>query len=473
MIVVATGILLLLIGLTLAVTGARGSLVDLTPRCRRCDFDVSATLATSDRCPECGLVLTTRRAIRPGTRRRRPRYIAAGAALLMLGLALTAAPTIIRRAGIDINRHKPVWMLSREAMPSRWSPRSAPALSELARRCSASTLSRAQATAIAGRILRQQSADARPWERAHGDLFLELLPSITGGQAALHRYIRQLAALEVQTDIACFEDRPITIDLCAPAARFGTADSWWVTASIETCRINGVEIEIDEDDPRPFNNIAGRWFTAWFDGAVRFPFSVWADGVSGHADIELTWKIEAMTEKASVAIARGIQRSLDSGVKPEEIMQGDWEHMGAAEWTQSWSGSLVIEPPSQSRRVGLDVSVPLPEIDRCIRDVYVQAGRNPDGISVWVGGSFINPPLDLAYDVWIDTSHGTRRVGRIGALADESVRFSLSPTLDQLTDTQVTVRFVPAADYADRRQGMRLIDGRELVRRSIYVSWIR
>ena len=473
MIVVVSGTILVAVGLALTIAAVRGSLIDYIPRCRRCGFDVSQALGTFDRCPECGLVLTTRRAFRPGTRRRRPRSIAAGAALLVLGGAILAAPTIIRRAGIDINRHKPVWLLSREAMASRWSPRSVRALDELERRCAANSLSRTQATAIAEKILLQQSDDSRPWVRDHGDLFLEILPLVAGGQSALDRYIRQLAALEVQTDIACFEDRPITIDLCAPAARFGTNDSWWVTASIETCRINGVEIEIDEDDPRPFNNIAGRWFTAWFDGAVRFPFSIWADGVSGNADMEITWKIEAMTEKASVAIARGIQRSLDSGVKPEEIMQDDWEDMGAAEWTQSWSGTIVIEPPSQSRRVGLDTSVPLPEIERCIRNLYVHAARNPDGISVWVGGSFIDPPLDLAYDVWIDTSHGTRRVGRVGALADESVRFSLSPTLDRLTDTQVTVRFVPAADYGDRRQGMRLIDGRELVRRSIHVDWIR
>src|SRR4051794_4758223 len=93
----------------------RGRRVDDHPICRGCGFDLFGKPDGSQRCAECGADLTHRRATRIGRReRRRGLARVAGSGVLLSVVALSGMGWIQVR-GVDMQRHKPVWWLAREA----------------------------------------------------------------------------------------------------------------------------------------------------------------------------------------------------------------------------------------------------------------------------------------------------------------------------------------------------------------------
>jgi hypothetical protein len=400
------------------------------------------------------------------------RAVCAGAAAMLLGLTFVGGPAAARHLGIDLQRHKPVWLLLRESLAVPPSPRALAAISELQDRCMLNEIDTGAARRIADRVLGAQADLTRPWHPELSELLLAVLPHHEDPHPAFERYIRQTAPFQVRTDVSYYENSPLPFDLFLDSPRIGHSDSWWIYTEIESLRVNGVEFKIDHNDPRPSNTALGRWLTPWDrDVACRIPFSVWAENATGESTVELTWTISAMTGDASAAWARNIHRKTELGAGPEEFME-DWEDYGTAKWTHTWSGTIRVLPPTYTRYVTSDDSIPVDEIDRCLTDVRISAGRTPDGVALWLGGVFRNPPLDLAYEVRIETPFGSKPLGLVGGLADETAGFFLRTGVESLDASLVTLRFVPRADYASRRQGMMLIDSRELRREHIPVDWI-
>src|SRR4051812_5753200 len=98
----------------LVVVAVRGRRVDDHPLCRRCGFDLFGKPADSARCAECGADLTGRRAVRVGRRQPRWRLAALAAVVLALSAGGGGVAGWARVKGVDPNRYKPSWWLSKE-----------------------------------------------------------------------------------------------------------------------------------------------------------------------------------------------------------------------------------------------------------------------------------------------------------------------------------------------------------------------
>lgn len=104
------------IGAALLALGLRGRRVNNHPHCRRCRFDLSGLdiEAAGAKCPECGGGLSEKRSIRIGARRKRPRLIVSGAAMLLMLTAVGGGAIWIANSNINWTPHKPAWLLEHE-----------------------------------------------------------------------------------------------------------------------------------------------------------------------------------------------------------------------------------------------------------------------------------------------------------------------------------------------------------------------
>lgn len=118
MVFLVPGLVVFIAGVVLLVIGLRGRRLDDHPICRKCKFDVTGVYAgggTASKCPECGAVLDSARAVRTGNRRRwRPAIVVGG---LLLGAVLLVAYVIgwSQATKTNLNPYKPVWLLRYEA----------------------------------------------------------------------------------------------------------------------------------------------------------------------------------------------------------------------------------------------------------------------------------------------------------------------------------------------------------------------
>src|SRR5207249_860614 len=82
--VIALAALVLIVGIVLLRRGLKGIALDDHPICRRCGFDLFGLPGGVAVCSECGADLSSRRAIRIGTRKRRPGIATLGALLIVV-----------------------------------------------------------------------------------------------------------------------------------------------------------------------------------------------------------------------------------------------------------------------------------------------------------------------------------------------------------------------------------------------------
>jgi hypothetical protein len=181
----AASLILLVLAAALLALGVRGRVVDDHPICRKCRFDLVG-LATPSNCPECGARLDRPRAIRSGTRRRRPGLVIAGVAILLL-MALASG------AFLNADRlipYEPSWMLVLQAQYG--SMKRAPAIvSELLARSDAFKLSQSAHAALARRALDVQSNPNLPWAREWASVLTD--PSFTSTLTAAQREAASVA----------------------------------------------------------------------------------------------------------------------------------------------------------------------------------------------------------------------------------------------------------------------------------------
>ena len=108
------GVILIIFGLLMILTGLIGHRVGTEPRCRRCRFELSG-LRDPGRCPECGRDITDSRAISRGRRSVRKRLLIRGAVTLLFGGLFIGVDTMNRTGFLNLTAIKPAGLLYAEA----------------------------------------------------------------------------------------------------------------------------------------------------------------------------------------------------------------------------------------------------------------------------------------------------------------------------------------------------------------------
>lgn len=107
-----------LAGLYFLKAGLRPPRTGKAPHCRRCDY--ALTGLASPNCPECGTAITPPNTVH-GRRHRRPRAAAAGALLLILGLAGVTLAVLPANRAIDWYQYRPTSWLIRDLTSADYS----------------------------------------------------------------------------------------------------------------------------------------------------------------------------------------------------------------------------------------------------------------------------------------------------------------------------------------------------------------
>ena len=180
----------LLLGTFFLARGLRGRRVDDHPVCRACGFDLFNRPPGSERCAECGADLTRAGAIRDGRRERRRGWVAAGALMLAVALAVGGGAGYARFAAADAQKLKPAWWLVRE-IDSGDPAVAVAAAKELAARVTAGKLAQRYVDATADKLLAVQADSNAKWDAAFGDFIEDARLAKQLSDPRFHRYAQQ------------------------------------------------------------------------------------------------------------------------------------------------------------------------------------------------------------------------------------------------------------------------------------------
>lgn len=216
-------VLALGVGILLIALGIRGRQVHSRPTCRRCRFDLSGTVGgkaqelaggegaregVERRCPECGSLLAEAGAVREGTRRARPRVIAAGLVLVLVGVVGIGAIVVNRSAALV--KYLPTWYLASQTNgPQDFIAQRA--IVELNVRAGLGTLSNARAAALVQRALAVQGDKNATWLSEWGDLIGTLRNKGQVSDAQFATFIRQGVDVSLETRAIARAGEPLPV----------------------------------------------------------------------------------------------------------------------------------------------------------------------------------------------------------------------------------------------------------------------
>lgn len=213
-------------GLSLALTliALRGRRVDDHPICRRCGFDLFGRPAESNVCSECGADLAKRKAVRIGRRERRRGLARVAGSGAFVSAVVLAGVGWVQFRGVDLQRHKPVWWLAREAGSRQPATRDR-ALAELVRRVTlgkAGNVSDAQLDPLLGRAFAHQADASQPWVPGWGLLIEAAHDADRLSDSQWDRYRVQGFALRLKVRQVIRRGDPIPIEFWSDPPRLGT-----------------------------------------------------------------------------------------------------------------------------------------------------------------------------------------------------------------------------------------------------------
>jgi transposase len=201
------------VGALLLILGLRGKRINDHPTCRDCGFDLENVYPACITCPECGSGLNRPKAVRPGQRRRRPVFIAAGLLLIITAILPIGAAGFAAITGQDINQYKPLGLLLWEARHADAKNGKAIAADLLTRMLSGK-LTPAQEDRITDLALARQEDPTVPWDDAWGDLIdrAKLDGRLSADQQ--QRFLRNLVVprLKVRPHVATGDPIPIGVE---------------------------------------------------------------------------------------------------------------------------------------------------------------------------------------------------------------------------------------------------------------------
>ena len=151
----------------------RGRRIDNHPLCRRCQFDLVGLPPGAERCSECGANLTRRRATRIGHRRTARIWLLLGLSLVLGDggwLSIRAHQFLTQN---DLSSYKPVWWLLINARSSSPQERD-PAFSRLLQLLREKKLKSSQSRSVVALILAAQADPKRAWQKDWGCLIEDL-----------------------------------------------------------------------------------------------------------------------------------------------------------------------------------------------------------------------------------------------------------------------------------------------------------
>jgi len=181
----------MLTGVLLIWLGWRGKRLDDHPLCRKCGYDLSGSVGDdgtkAEACPECGAKLATRRAVSLGNRRRRPRMIVIGVAMLIVCMfGSSGGGYVVYQASLK-PANRPTWLL---VIQARW--HDTRVLDALVDRGHMGMLSASDYQALTPTVLRIQGDGQKVWDKRWGDLFEQAMAAGHTSDADVERYARNI-----------------------------------------------------------------------------------------------------------------------------------------------------------------------------------------------------------------------------------------------------------------------------------------
>ena len=251
-------LLALCVGAALAFVGLRGRKVDNHPLCAECGFDLIGS-SGSLVCPECGNNIADPDAIVLGHRQRRRRPLVAGVLIGAHGLTYLLGLIVITAQGVDLDRHKPVWLLAREA--------DAKALTELNRRLVFNELGDKQVQHVLAAALAEQGKRRDKWVPGWGDFVEAARRMQKVPDAQWRRYLEQAFDFRLVARPRVRLGDPFVLRVDRVRAWCGTNSAMSPDLEISTAAVGGVALRrlvpLSE-----FRGTRSRWGIN--DGAERF-----------------------------------------------------------------------------------------------------------------------------------------------------------------------------------------------------------
>jgi hypothetical protein len=176
-------------GLALLTAGLIGRRVAPRRLCRRCRYEVGEQA----QCPECGRDLRSRRGARLVRRQRRRGLTLAGAGLALTTIAAAGAVVIATLSGANLNRYKPMSLLTWE-LASADAPTADAAADELWARRFAGRMSDARAGRILLRALELHADELRHWPGALTAFIDEAMLAGRMNAEQIRRYYEHVAS---------------------------------------------------------------------------------------------------------------------------------------------------------------------------------------------------------------------------------------------------------------------------------------
>ncbi|MCW5776027.1 MAG: hypothetical protein KIS87_06285 [Phycisphaeraceae bacterium] len=487
----AVAIVLLVGGLGAVALGLRGRRVGDAPHCRECGFDLSGIVDRAGKCPECGRSLAEGRAVVAGARRR-PRLAAAGAAAIVVGLAVGALA--VSAANPSWNSVKPARLLLFEASRLR-GPAADAAAAELAKRLRAGTLAPERLAGVIDACLAAQADpnvdwDTSAWMALLDDAFAAGVPSVRQTERYLRNVLSRVGWRLPERALAGYPiglGRGVDVDVQHPVRRVPSRPVGFL-ATLERMTLNGAEVPLQE------RAIDGKWAggwrweepnrsgraSVWTDFPVYSP-SDWAC-VVGENELRATWRI------------RTVLGAPDAIRNQQRVTEESFDLSWTVETVHRFRG---YETPKEMVRVvtGEEAAALTPELalDKCrmLAPSIVPRRDGLHGVDLSIGMQHLGWTAPVEARPWVVGRVEIRNGERTWPLRTEGwkprhladpreLHVALSPTyvfansmyVDDLPLLdKVDVAIIPDLHWAARLGWVETLWGEEIVIRDVPVDW--
>ncbi len=492
------------LGVILILWGRRGKRLNKNPTCRDCRFDLTGVYPESITCPECGGGLNRHRAIRAGARKTRWLPIALGIPLILLPGATLALVTFAAITGQNVNDYKPLGLLLWEG--EHGTEELVQASGEyLLDQYKKGKFTPEEIHDICNSALRIQGNADQPWHESWGD-FLEV--AHTDGilsDEEFKRYKEQAAVVEVRTRERVLVGEPVPLRAEITEWRVGsnTQLSTSVVATRYALRAErapqstelryppiegGLGVTLVRSHSPAFSSYYAGGI-AGFQSASAGKAMILPDLVAHHPgpstltlDTRLTYSDMTLLFTTSGALLpesgnsptlASTQHVLSISVVESEAL------LKEAKLTEDLRSQIHEKLKPNSARLTNFVSRALAGV----RPRVEQPGSaKPERLGITIAFATFNPPVDLAFDLYIEQNG---RTWRIGALVSKqhidpySVAYvnASNPTTRIVADVKGlerapwTLRLVPSPTVAAGTLDITRIFSEELVYENVEFTW--